>query len=60
MKSLIILGQIGLWQVVLIIIVLILLLGGKKIPQLMKSIGQGIRDYKVAKNGEKVKHSDEK
>jgi sec-independent protein translocase protein TatA len=33
-------------------LVLVLLFGGKKIPELMKGLGQGIREFKKASNGE--------
>ncbi|MGB3452841.1 MAG: twin-arginine translocase TatA/TatE family subunit [Moheibacter sp.] len=44
----IILGQIGPWQIVLIVAVLLLLFGGKKIPELMKGLGSGIKEFKEA------------
>ena len=37
----ILLGVIGPWQVVLIVVVVLLLFGGKKIPELMKGLGEG-------------------
>lgn len=42
----IIMGVIGPWQVVFILLVVLLLFGGKKIPELMKGLGKGIRDFK--------------
>jgi sec-independent protein translocase protein TatA len=59
MNTLIILGVIGPWQVVLIVVALLLLVGGKKIPQLMKGIGEGMREFKDAKDGKKEDHSAE-
>lgn len=44
----IILGQVGPWQIVLIVAVLLLLFGGKKIPELMKGLGSGIKEFKEA------------
>jgi sec-independent protein translocase protein TatA len=44
----IILGTIGPWQVVLILLVVVLLFGAKKIPELMKGVGQGIKEFKDA------------
>lgn len=44
----IILGVIGPMQVVLILAIVILLFGGKKIPELMKGIGQGMKEFKKA------------
>ncbi|KQC34476.1 MULTISPECIES: twin-arginine translocase TatA/TatE family subunit [Nonlabens] len=43
-----ILGMFGVWQVVLIVLVLVLLFGGKKIPELMRGLGGGIKEFKDA------------
>ena len=43
-----ILGAFGPWQVVLIVLVALLLLGGKKIPELMKGLGKGMKEFKDA------------
>jgi sec-independent protein translocase protein TatA len=40
--------MIGPWQIFLIVVVLILLFGGRKIPELMKGLGQGMREFKKA------------
>jgi len=42
------LGMIGPWQIGLIILVVLLLFGGKKIPELMKGLGSGIKEFKNA------------
>jgi len=42
------LGVIGPWQIILIVIIVLLLFGGRKIPALMKGLGQGIREFKDA------------
>jgi sec-independent protein translocase protein TatA len=42
----IILGVIGGWQVIAILVVVLLLFGGKKIPELMKGLGKGIKEFK--------------
>ena len=42
------LGAIGPMQVILIIAFVVLLFGGKKIPELMKGIGTGIKEFKNA------------
>ena len=44
----IILGVIGPWQVILIVAVVVLLFGGKKLPELMKGIGEGMKEFKKA------------
>lgn len=48
----VLLGTFGVWQVVLIIVVVLLLFGGRKIPELMKGLGQGIKEFKDASKGE--------
>jgi sec-independent protein translocase protein TatA len=39
---------IGVPQIVLIVVVVLLLFGGKKIPELMKGLGGGIKEFKKA------------
>ncbi len=48
MELSILLGVVGPWQVVIILVVAVLLFGGKKIPELMKGVGQGLKDFKKA------------
>ena len=36
----------GFWEILIVLLVVLLLLGGKKIPELMKGIGQGISNFK--------------
>jgi sec-independent protein translocase protein TatA len=43
-----ILGVFGAWQVIAILVVALLLFGGKKIPELMKGLGKGIKEFKDA------------
>ena len=50
----VILGAFGPMQFVLIAAVILLMFGGKKLPSLMKGIGQGIREFKDAKDGKVV------
>lgn len=40
------LGVIGPWEVVIIALVIVLLFGGKKIPELMKGVGKGVKSFK--------------
>ncbi len=56
----ILLGMIGPWQIVLIVVVLLLLFGGKKIPELMRGLGQGMKEFKNAKDGVDEKKDDAK
>ena len=40
------LAMIGMWEVVIIALVVLLLFGGRKIPELMKGLGKGVRSFK--------------
>lgn len=42
----------GAWQIVLIVVVVLLLFGGKKIPELMRGLGSGIKEFKDASKQE--------
>ncbi len=42
------LGAIGPWQIVLVVVVVLLLFGGRKIPELMRGLGSGIKEFKNA------------
>ena len=55
----ILLGAIGPWQIVLIVVVLLLLFGGKKIPELMRGLGQGMKEFKNAKDGPPAEKKEE-
>ncbi len=41
-------GNFGVTEIILIILVVVLLFGGRKIPELMKGIGQGMKEFKKA------------
>ena len=43
---------IGLPQIILIVVVVLLLFGGKKIPELMRGLGSGIKEFKDASKEE--------
>ena len=42
--------RMGPWGIVLIVLVVLLLFGGKKIPELMKGLGKGVKEFKDATN----------
>jgi sec-independent protein translocase protein TatA len=51
---------IGPWQIALIVIIVLLLFGGKKIPELMRGLGSGIKEFKDAsKEEDKTKDTKE-
>jgi sec-independent protein translocase protein TatA len=46
-------GKIGLTEVLVVLVIVVLLFGGKKIPELMKGLGTGIKEFKnAAKEGD--------
>lgn len=51
------LGVVGVPQAILIIAIILLLFGGKKIPELMKGIGTGIKEFKNAAKDEQPANS---
>ncbi|MNJ89019.1 Sec-independent protein translocase protein TatAy [compost metagenome] len=44
--------KLGATEIILILAVVLLLFGGKKIPELMKGLGKGIKEFKDASKGE--------
>jgi len=55
-----ILGVFGPWQVIAILVVALLLFGGRKIPELMKGLGKGVKEFKDAAKPEDDKSTEEK
>lgn len=45
-------GGLGAPEIILIIIAILILFGGKKIPELMKGLGKGMKEFKDAQNGD--------
>lgn len=43
--------MIGAWEIVAIVFVVLLFVGGKKIPELMKGVGKGVKSFKEGLNG---------
>lgn len=60
MNLTILLGMIGGQQILLIVIILVLLFGAKKIPELMKGLGKGIKEFKDATEDKNEKKDDVK
>jgi sec-independent protein translocase protein TatA len=50
LNTMLILGM-GPGEIVLIALVVLLLFGGKKIPELMRGLGRGVREFNDAKSG---------
>ena len=56
------LGFVGPWQWIIIGLAILLLFGGRKLPELMKGLGTGIKEFKSAtkeEEGEKEKTKEE-
>ena len=53
-------GKLGGWEWILIIAVILLMFGGKKIPELMKGLGGGIKEFKNASKGEEQQNTAKK
>ena len=60
MISYILLGIIGPWQIVLILAIVVLFFGGRKIPELMKGLGKGVKEFKKGVDDADLKDDDEK
>lgn len=53
--------MLGTWEIILIALAVLLIFGGKKIPELMKGIGKGIRSFREGVEGKEDKeNNDEK
>ncbi len=45
-------GVIGVPQIIIILVIVLLFFGGRKIPELMKGLGQGVKEFKDASKGD--------
>ncbi len=48
--------MVGPWQIVIVVVLVLLLFGGKKIPELMRGLGSGIKEFKDASKEETEKN----
>ena len=53
-------GRIGMTEILIILAIVLLLFGGKKIPELMKGLGTGIKEFKDASKGEEKQPANSK
>ena len=49
---------LGPWEIIIIVLVVLLLFGGKKIPELMKGLGKGVKSFKDGVNGVEDKNEE--
>ena len=54
------LGMVGPWQWIIIGLAILLLFGGKKLPELMKGLGGGIKEFKKASKDEEKEEENKK
>lgn len=50
MKSIFLIAGLGMWEIILIVLVVLLFFGAKRIPDLMKSLGKGVKSFKAGLN----------
>lgn len=48
---------VGPWQIVVVVVLVLLLFGGKKIPELMRGLGSGIKEFKDASKEDSDKNT---
>ena len=60
MNTSLVLFALGPGQIVLILLVVLLLFGGRKIPELMKGLGTGIKEFKNASKEEEKEEKEDK
>lgn len=60
MNHLLLFGTIGATEIIIVALIVLLLFGGKKIPELMKGIGKGVKSFKDGMKGieEDIKNTD--
>lgn len=51
---------LGTWEIIIIVLIVLLLFGGKKIPELMKGLGKGVKGFKDGMNGIDEQKDEEK
>ena len=52
------LGVLGTQEIIIILVIILLLFGGRKIPELMRGLGRGVREFNDAKNNVKKEIED--
>jgi sec-independent protein translocase protein TatA len=55
-------GSLGIWEILIIFVIIALLFGGKKIPELAKGLGEGIKNFRtsIKKDDSEENEGDEK
>ncbi len=53
-------GKFGAGEIILVLVIVLLLFGGKKIPELMRGLGRGMKEFKDASKGVDTPENDKK
>lgn len=56
----VLLGMPGGWEIILVVLVIVLIFGGKKIPELMRGLGKGMKEFKDATKEDNDENKSEK
>lgn len=59
LNSLFLIGNFGTTEILLIVFIIILLFGAKRIPELFRGMGQGMREFKDASKEQKPEYRDQ-
>jgi len=60
MNGLLFIGGLGLQEILVIALVILLFFGGRKIPELMRGLGRGVRSFKEGMNGSENDENEKK
>lgn len=60
MTNLLLIGGIGLQEILLVALIILLFFGGKKIPELMKGLGKGVKSFKDGMKEEQTNDNEKK
>lgn len=52
LNSIFLIAGMGTTEIIVIVAIILLLFGGKKIPELMRGLGRGVKEFKDAKDGD--------
>ncbi len=58
MLNILLIAGLGTPEIIIILVMVLLLFGGKKIPELMRGLGKGVKEFKDAKDGDSPKEED--